>query len=157
MDVSSAQVKRDPNVKQSSGPRGAPQGSFSELEEEMCDENKVLERHMHKELSQARKEGGDVDRLVMKALLARVRDAGPKSAYKALASIEVRNVSYFHCLRVHTCGGVQSKRLPVIYGCCDYRSTLISVTLVLVIRYCSCREYHADHIVQNFVMFIMHG
>lgn len=44
---------------------------------------------MQEELLAARKAGNDVDRLVMKELLARVRDSGPNTAFKALASIEV--------------------------------------------------------------------
>lgn len=44
---------------------------------------------MQEELSAWRDAGGDVDRLVMKALLARVQDSGPNTAFKALASIEV--------------------------------------------------------------------
>lgn len=52
--------------------------------------NKVLERRMQEELSAWRDAGGDVDRLVMKALLAKVQESGPNTAFKALASIEVR-------------------------------------------------------------------
>lgn len=55
----------------------------------MRETNKELERIMQEELSMWRDSGGDVDRLVMKALLASVRDSGPNAAFKALASIEV--------------------------------------------------------------------
>lgn len=52
-------------------------------------EDKNLEKRMQRELVAAKEAGGDVDRLVMKRLLAGVRDSGPNTAYKALASIEV--------------------------------------------------------------------
>lgn len=51
--------------------------------------NKELERKMQEEIQAWRDAGGDVDRLVMKALLAKVQDSGPNTAFKALASIEV--------------------------------------------------------------------
>lgn len=57
--------------------------------EERRELNKELERKMQEELSAMKRQGKDVDRLVMKALMARVRDSGPNTAFKALASIEV--------------------------------------------------------------------
>lgn len=58
--------------------------------EEMLEgEGMKLEKRMQKELEAAKEAGGDVDRLVMQRLLAGVRDSGPNTAYKALASIEV--------------------------------------------------------------------
>lgn len=60
--------------------------------EEKLNEKQVLERALQDELDIAKKDGGDVDTLVMKALLARVSAAGPNTAFKALASIEVRRL-----------------------------------------------------------------
>lgn len=57
--------------------------------EERQELNKELERKMQEELSALKQQGEDVDRLVMKALMARVRDSEPNIAFKALASIEV--------------------------------------------------------------------
>ncbi|CAM9536600.1 unnamed protein product [Pylaiella littoralis] len=58
--------------------------------EEMLEgEGMKLEKRMQKELEAAKEAGGDVDRLVMQRLLAGVRDSGPNTAYKALASIEL--------------------------------------------------------------------
>ena len=53
------------------------------------DPNKAVEQSFQKELLAEREAGRDVDRLIMTALLARVRETGPNNAFKALASIEV--------------------------------------------------------------------
>ncbi|CAN0262618.1 unnamed protein product, partial [Ectocarpus sp. 12 AP-2014] len=53
------------------------------------EDKRTLERRMQREIIAAEEAGGDVDRLVMKRLLAGVRDSGPDTAYKALASIEL--------------------------------------------------------------------
>lgn len=60
-------------------------------EEKADGEEGALKKRMQQELDAAKEAGGDVDRLVMKSLLAGVRDSGPNTAYKALASIEVRS------------------------------------------------------------------
>lgn len=80
----------DINAKQNSRSWGRRQTARSKSGEEMLvGENKTLEQRMERELIAAQEAGGDVDRLVMKKLLAGVRDSGPNTAYKALASIEV--------------------------------------------------------------------
>ncbi|CAM9868466.1 unnamed protein product, partial [Ectocarpus sp. 12 AP-2014] len=53
------------------------------------EDKRTLERRMQREIIAAEEAGSDVDRLVMKRLLAGVRDSGPDTAYKALASIEL--------------------------------------------------------------------
>lgn len=64
-------------------------GSIHGSAEEREELNKELERKMQEELSAFKQQGKDVDRLVMKNLMARVRDSEPNIAFKALASIEV--------------------------------------------------------------------
>lgn len=71
-------------------------GEMLELEGE---DKRTLERRMQREIIAAEEAGGDVDRLVMKRLLAGVRDSGPDTAYKALASIEVRRCVMSVCHR----------------------------------------------------------
>lgn len=81
----------DMNAKQNGRSWGRRQPPRSKSGEEMLvGEDKTLEQRMQKELIAAQEAGGDVDRLVMKKLLAGVRDSGPNTAYKALASIEVK-------------------------------------------------------------------
>lgn len=65
--------------------------------------DKNLEKRMHKELVAAKEAGGDVDRLVMERLLAGVRDSGPNTAYKALASIEVLAYACALCVWLSAC------------------------------------------------------
>lgn len=93
MDISSSfssnDIREAQNEKQNGRSWGRRSGGFSKREEEVRDENKEVERSMQEELLAARNAGGDVDRLVMKELLARVRVSGPNTAFKALASIEV--------------------------------------------------------------------
>lgn len=60
------------------------------MQEERREMVKVLERKMQEELSDFKRQGKDVDRLVMKELMSKVRDSGPQNAFQALASIEVR-------------------------------------------------------------------
>ena len=86
------------NVKQNGRSWGRRQATRSKSGEEMLSgEDKTLEKRMEKELIAAQEAGGDVDRLVMKKLLAGVRDSGPNTAYKALASIEVRSSACALC------------------------------------------------------------
>lgn len=87
------------NGRSSWGRRHAPPRPRSGGEEvPLAGEDKTLEMRMEEELVAAQEAGGDVDRLVMKKLLAGVRDSGPSTAYKALASIEVRWVGVW-CTR----------------------------------------------------------
>lgn len=92
MDLTASFLDRgDLNAKQNGRTWGRRQASRSKSGEEMlAGEDQTLEKRMEKELIAAQEAGNDVDRLVMKKLLAGVRDSGPNTAYKALASIEVR-------------------------------------------------------------------
>lgn len=58
--------------------------------DDLEDERKIVEQTLQKELLKEKEEGGDVDRFVMDNLLRSVRESGPNTAFKALASIEVK-------------------------------------------------------------------
>ena len=89
--MSGSRADREVNANQNGRSCVRRQGQHPK-DEDTLDTHKLVEDSLQEELMHARQAGGDVDRLVMKALLARVRESGPNSAFKALLSIEVRGI-----------------------------------------------------------------